>query len=128
MKPDLTRPVDFVTYNGTDKVCTRGGLPWRSLGEVKSKIFGRAFAGAIMTIEGYEAVCAWNFVGRFYIDATSVFDLFYALPEKVEKTFWIVVTDEEIRNRQLEKTNLNENKIFYPGPAQIVPITVLVEE
>jgi len=53
MKPDLTRPVDFTTYNGTDKICTRMGLPWRSFGEIKSRIFPKAMAGTVLCNDGF---------------------------------------------------------------------------
>ena len=127
MKPDLTRPVDFTTYNGTDKVCTRDGRPWRSLGKIKNSLF--IIIGAVLHPNGFETVYGWDDKGRMDEREERGNDLFYALPEKVEKTFWIVVADKEIRNGQLEKTILYEKKIKTPrNDTQIASITVLVEE
>lgn len=129
MKPDLTRPVDFTTYNGTDKVCTRAGWPWRSLGGIKQSLF--IVIGAVMHPNGFETVYGWDDKGRMDQEERD-HDLFYALPEKVEKTFWIVVADTEISRRELGfsqmYTNRDEALLDCVPTDQIVPITVLVEE
>lgn len=132
MKPDLTRPVAFATYNGTDKVCTRSGLPWRGLGEIKSSLF--VMAGAMLHPNGFETVSVWNARGRIGDREERGDDLFYALPEKIEKTFWILISHSEIGKRKIGSSRIYESKrdaevdIVKSPFIQIVPITLLVEE
>ncbi len=130
MKPDLKRPVDFTTYNGTDNVCTRDGRAWRSLGEIKSSFF--AIVGAMLHSNGFETAYVWSEKGRKNDSEERGTDLFYALPEKVEKTFWILVTNAEIKNKRMssilyESREEAQPKVHHKS-IQIAPITVLVEE
>ena len=129
MKPDLTRPVGFTTYNGTDKVCTRDGHPWHKFTE---EVLGDLPVAGYVEIGKGQKLGLWSKRGCFhYYKIESVFDLFYALPEKVEKTFWIMVAKYEIKNRRIECDLYDSKKLAELHNAegyQIVPITLTVEE
>lgn len=136
MKPDLTRPVDFTTYNGTDKVCTRRGVEWHKFTETVPG--NQPIAGYFNEHKHglYITTATWGLNERYYLDKKdySDLDLFYALPEKVEKTFWIVVTSWELKRKKisedskLHKSEEDARLAGYPDNSQIVPITLLVEE
>ena len=81
---------------------------------------------------GFETVYGWDDKGRMDQEERD-HDLFYALPEKVEKTFWVIIMSNEkdgyfFVDPTLYKSKEDAQSQEYPQCPQIVPITVLVEE